>query len=268
MVTTIVLLVVAALAGIIVGLWAATLFPSPAPARTPAWRQAVQFVVGFALGVMVVFFLVGLVGGSYRFFVPKAVTPAATIAPCETCPTAVPPTPTAVAPTTTTVPPTPVPATPTQPAVQQPAAPAPEPTAVPPTTIQFTSLNYDETNLDRLTTGQRQLVALYFREAMKAGSTQAAIEAAIKEIQQDAAAAKATTFEGATLKLDQHWAWLVWCSDASGVDYPTDTSDVFDKLAQGPGRVWIQVPFASGVPLRTKDSFSGCNGKFWAVAIH
>jgi hypothetical protein len=136
--------------------------------------------------------------------------------------------------------------------------------------VTYTSLNYDETNSDPLTVGQNRLVAEYLREAMGAGGTQAAMESAIMAIQIEAANAQASVFEGATLILDQHHAWLVWCSDASGADFPTDTSDVFDTLRQGHGMVWIQVPFAPEVPLRSKDTFSGCNSPtgFWAVAVH
>lgn len=163
---------------------------------------------------------------------------------------------------------------------QQPAAPA-DPTAPPVDDGgnggdpqgnpdgQVGSLNYDESNADPLTSGQTRLIALYLRDAEAAGTTQAAMEAAIVAIQQEAAASNATVMQGSTLTLPQRVAWLVWCSNAQSVDYPADISDVFDLLPQGPGRVWIQVPFAEGVPLRSKDTFSGCTGgDFWAVRVH
>lgn len=133
----------------------------------------------------------------------------------------------------------------------------------------FIALKYDETGGTGLTSGQTRLAALYLRDAMGAGSTQSAMEAAIASIQREAAASHATTFQGATLTLDQHQAWLVGCSDASRVDFPADTSIVFDKMPKGPAQVYIQVPFAQGVPIRTKDTFSGCNAPagFWAVAV-
>ena len=132
----------------------------------------------------------------------------------------------------------------------------------------FVWLNYDETDGDLLIPGQSRLIALYLREAEGQGTTQAAMEEAVRLIQHEAASANATTMQGLTLTLPQRQAWLVWCSDASKVDYPTDISDVFDMLPQGPGRIWIQVPFAEGVPLRSDDTFLGCTGEFWAVAVN
>lgn len=144
--------------------------------------------------------------------------------------------------------------------------PVPTPVAPP---AEVGSLNYDETNGDPLTPGQTRLIALYLRDAEAVGTTQAAMEQAVSLIQQEAAAVNATVQQAASLTLDQRVAWFVWCSNASAADFPADVSDVFDKLPQGPGRVWIQVPFAEGVPLRSKDTFSGCTGgDFWAVRVH
>jgi hypothetical protein len=114
-----------------------------------------------------------------------------------------------------------------------------------------------------------QLIARYLRIA--APISQASLEAAISQIQQEAVAAHATTFQGQILTLDQHQAWLVWCSDGTQVDPPSDVSLVHEVtlLASNTlGRVWIQVPFAMGVPLRTDDTWKGCNPSFWAVAVH
>lgn len=149
------------------------------------------------------------------------------------------------------------------PASSAPAAPAG------PAASTYASLKYDETNGTALITGQSKLIALYIRDAMGQNGTQQAMEAAISNIQVEAQNTKATVFESSSLQLDQRQAWLVWCSNADTADFPTDTSDVMDKLRHGPGRIWIQVPFAQGVPLRSKDSFSDCTGgKFWAVAVH
>ena len=134
----------------------------------------------------------------------------------------------------------------------------------------FVSLNYDETNNDSNAVGQTQIIAQYLRIPAPIGQT--TLEAAISQIQHEAAAANATTFQGNTLTLDQNQAWLVWCSDATQVDPPADVSLIHEitLLAQNTiGRVWIQVPFASGVPLRTDDTWSGCNSPsgFWATAV-
>jgi hypothetical protein len=140
-----------------------------------------------------------------------------------------------------------------------------------PSVSAYVSLNYDETNGDPLTPGQSQLIALYLR--IPAPITQTQLETAVSQIQQEAAAANATTFQGSTLKLDQHQAWLVWCSDATQVDPPADVSLVHEITLLDPstlGRVWIQVPFADGVPIRSDDTWKGCNSQtgFWAVAVH
>jgi hypothetical protein len=155
------------------------------------------------------------------------------------------------------------------PAVEQPA-PAQQHDAAP-SVSAYVSLNYDETNGDPLTPGQSQLIALYLR--IPAPITQTQLETAVSQIQQEAAAANATTFQGSTLKLDQHQAWLVWCSDATQVDPPADVSLVHEITLLDPstlGRVWIQVPFADGVPIRSDDTWKGCNSQtgFWAVAVH
>lgn len=141
---------------------------------------------------------------------------------------------------------------------------APGPAAVP-----AGSLKYDETGGVNLAPGQKQLIATYLR--LPAPISQAALEAPVAKIQAEAATAKATVFEGTTLTLDQRVAWLVWCSDATQVDPPADVSLVHEVSLLDPktlGRVWIQVPFAQGVPLRSDDTWTGCNGQFWAVAVH
>lgn len=129
-------------------------------------------------------------------------------------------------------------------------------------------LKYDETGGVVLAPGQKQLIALYLR--LPAPISQNALEGAVAKIQQEAAAAKAMVFEGLNLKLDQRQAWLVWCSNATAVDPPADVSLVHEVTLLDPatvGRVWIQVPFAEGVPLRTDDTWTGCSGDFWAVAV-
>jgi hypothetical protein len=147
----------------------------------------------------------------------------------------------------------------------QPAAPAGQQSA------PHVSLKYDETKNGLLTNGQTQLIARYLR--IDAPISQASLEAAISKIQQEAAATQATTFEGPNLRLDQRQAWLVWCSDATRVNPPADISLIHEVTLLDPntrGRVWIQVPFASGVPLRSDDTWEGCNSPtgFWAVAVH
>ncbi len=132
---------------------------------------------------------------------------------------------------------------------------------------KYVSLNYDESNGDALTPGQENIVAKYLRDAEAAGVTQAAMETAIGFIQQEAARVGATVFEGKELTLDQHQAWLVWCSDATGANVPTDASVIFDQLPQGPGNAWIQIIFDQRVPVRGDNTFKGCNGTFWAVAV-
>ena len=102
---------------------------------------------------------------------------------------------------------------------------APASTAAP-ATVASGSLKYDETGGTALVPGQKQLIALYLR--LPAPISQAALEAAVAKIQQEAVAANATTFEGLTLKLDQKVAWLVWCSDATKVDPPADVSLVHE----------------------------------------
>ncbi|MBI5126957.1 hypothetical protein HZA76_00685 [Candidatus Roizmanbacteria bacterium] len=98
--------------------------------------------------------------------------------------------------------------------------------------------------------------------------TQAEMEACVVSTQQMAANANATVFEGSELTLDSYQAWYVWCSDATTVDAPTDVSMVFDHLPTGPGRIWIQNVFDPNVPARSDDTWTGCNGKFWATAVH
>lgn len=167
--------------------------------------------------------------------------------------------------------PTPAPANPTPVVMaQQPTVAVVAPTAAPKQTGQFVSLNYDESNSDPLTPGQSQLIALYLRIA--APITQAELENAISQIQQEAATTKAATFQGSTLTLDQRQAWAVWCSNATNVDPPADVSLVHEITLLHPntlGRVWIQVPFAAGVPLRSDNTWRGCNSSsgFWAVAV-
>lgn len=147
-------------------------------------------------------------------------------------------------------------------------APTEAPLAEP---LTQSSLNYDETNADALVPGQKQLIALYLRIPAPISQTQ--LEYAVSQIQTEAVAANAVTFQNSTLTLDQHQAWLVWCSDATQVDPPADVSLVHEitLLATNTvGRVWIQVPFAQGVPLRTDDTWKGCNSPtgFWSVAVH
>ena len=132
----------------------------------------------------------------------------------------------------------------------------------------FVSLKYDETDGENVATGQTRLIAFYLRDAQAAGATQEAMEQAAAAIQQEADTVEASVFEGNTLQLDEHWAWLVWCSNADGVNPPADVSDVFDMLPQGPARFWIQVPFAEGVPLRSDNTWTGCADGFWAVTVH
>ncbi len=192
----------------------------------------------------------------------SAILGAPTNTPTNT-PTAA-PTPTQ-APTSTPVPPT---------ATRVP--PTSAPTATITTTIAISpstgivSLKYDETNGTALTPGQSRLIALYLREA-GAGPSQAEMEKAVAAIQLEAKNAGATVFQGSTLKLDQHHAWLVWTPNALNSEQPNDVSKVYSSLplvAIPPtlGRVYIQVPFAEGVPLRTKDTWSGA--EYWAVAVH
>jgi len=164
----------------------------------------------------------------------------------------------------------------TETASQPAAAPVIEPMASHPTapagqqSVPYVSLNYDETNGDPLTTGQMQLIARYLRIAPPI--SQASLEAAISQIQQEAVATHATTLEGPILKLNQRHAWLVWCSDARKVDPPSDVSVVHEETLLAPethGRVWIQIPFADGVPPRVDDTWKGCTETgFWAVAVH
>jgi hypothetical protein len=232
---------------------------------------------GIALGIVVAIVL-GIVLSGGRWVYVWWNTPTTPAAAPQTVMVLVPadtPTPIVIVVTATAERPTATPivvlATATAPAAP-PAAnpPANPPNPVPAASAPAASLKYDETGGVTLTTGQTRLVADYLREAMAASGTQAAMEKAIASIQIEAANAKATTAQGKTLKLDQRVAWLVWCSDSTNADFPTDTSDVFDKIRQGPGKVWIQVPFATGVPLRSKDTFSGCNAPsgFWAVRVH
>lgn len=184
--------------------------------------------------------------------------------------------------------PTPAPANPTPVVMaQQPTVAVVAPTAAPavsaskveqptqqlatpekPTQTAYVSLNYDETNGDPLTPGQSQLIAIYLRAAMGSNGTQSAMEAAISSIQREAQAANATVREGNTFVPPRDHSWLVWCSNASGVTEPTDVSDVFGTHRTGPGKVWVVVPFAAGVPLPTLNTFSNCGGSFWAVAVH
>lgn len=157
------------------------------------------------------------------------------------------------------------------PPVSGPGAPASGPAAGPAAQVPAASLNYDETNADALTPEQTQLIALYLR--ILAPITQAQLESAVSQIQVEAAASSAVTFQGSTLTLDQNQAWLVWCSDATAVDPPADVSLVHEISlldVNTLGRVWIQVPFATGVPLRTDDTWTGCNATagFWAVKVH
>jgi hypothetical protein len=129
-------------------------------------------------------------------------------------------------------------------------------------------LKYDETGGVLLPTGQTKLVADYLRIPGQVSQVQ--IEAAVAAIQAEAVAVGATTVvTTGTLVLDQHYAWLVWCPDATAVDPPADVSHVMDPSLLDTttlGRVYIQVPFAAGVPLRTDDTWSGCTA-FWAVAV-
>lgn len=160
-----------------------------------------------------------------------------------------------------------------QPAAQQPAVSTPKveqpAPAVPAAQTTYVSLNYDETNGDPLTPGQSQLIAIYLRVAMGSNGTQTAMEAAISFIQNEAQVVHATVKEGDTLTLPRDHAWLVWCSNATQVNAPTDVSDVFGQLRTGAGKVWIVVPFAAGVPWPSANTFSGCTGaRFWSVAIH
>lgn len=147
----------------------------------------------------------------------------------------------------------------------------PTPMPTPPAfqaSVMSASLNYDESNNDPLSVGQNQLIALYLR--LPAPIMQSDLENAISQIQQEAAAVNATVFEGSTLTLDQSVAWLVWCSDATFVDPPADVSLVHEITlldSTTVGRVWVQVPFAEGVPLRSDDTWVGCNA-FWAVLVH
>lgn len=147
----------------------------------------------------------------------------------------------------------------TEPAAEAPAASAP---AGP-----FVSLKYDESG-EFMPEGQTRLIALYLRDAQAAGSSQEAMEKAISLIQQEASTVEATVFEGTTLTLDQHQAWMVWCSNSEGINPPSDVSDVFDNMPTGPGKVWIQVPFGENVPLRSDDAWTGCADGFWAVAVN
>lgn len=144
-------------------------------------------------------------------------------------------------------------------------APANTPAAPANTTV---SLKYDETGGTELTPGQTTLIATYLR--MTAPIAQSNLEQAVGQIQQEAANAKAEVHEGTTLKLDQRVAWFVWCPNSTEVNPPADVSDILDKLLANEtlGKVWIQVPFAEGVPLRNDDTWQGCPGKFWAVALH
>jgi len=149
-------------------------------------------------------------------------------------------------------------------ASEQPATPDDQQSAL------YVSLNYDETNGDPLTTGQMQLIARYLR--IPAPISQAALEAAISQIQQEAVAAHATTFQGQILTLDQRQAWFIWCSDARMVDPPSDVI-VVQPTRPAPetfGSIWVQIPFAPGVPRRVDDTWRGCNSPsgFWAVAVH
>ncbi|MBI3577390.1 hypothetical protein HY086_05120 [Candidatus Gottesmanbacteria bacterium] len=145
--------------------------------------------------------------------------------------------------------------------------PTAAPTAAPSMNIIVVSLKYDETGGIKLTPGQQKLVSQYLRDAMAKGTTQPAMESAVRSIQAEATSAKATVYTGNTLALNQLQAWMLWCPNAKEVDTPTDVSDVFNKLEAGPGKIWIQVPFAEGVPLRTKNTWKGCPEGFWAVAV-
>lgn len=130
------------------------------------------------------------------------------------------------------------------------------------------SLNYDETNSDPLPAGQSRLVAEYLR--LESPISQQTLESAVAAIQQEAANVQAETYEGATLTLNQNQAWFVWCSNGTEVDPPADVSIIHEQslLADGTvGQVWIQIPFADGVPLRSDDTWQGCES-FWAVKVH
>lgn len=149
-----------------------------------------------------------------------------------------------------------------------PTAPAEQPAAIP-VAGPYISLNYDETNSDPLTPGQKNLVAVYLREAMRAGGTQTAMETAIRSIQNEAQEVGATVKEGESLTLPRDHAWLVWCPNATNANVPPDVSDVFGTHQTGLGKVWIVIPFAPGVPWPQNNTFTGCiGGKFWSVAVH
>ena len=111
-------------------------------------------------------------------------------------------------------------------------------------------------------------VAEYLR--LESPISQQTLESAVAAIQQEAANVQAETYEGATLTLNQNQAWFVWCSNGTEVDPPADVSIIHEQslLADGTvGQVWIQIPFADGVPLRSDDTWQGCES-FWAVKVH
>lgn len=152
------------------------------------------------------------------------------------------------------------------------ATPVPAPTPSPPPAAKasaIVALKYDETGGVKLVVGQSKLVAEYLR--LESPISQSALESAVAQIQLEADKAKVTRHEGSTLTLAQDQAWLVWCSNATAVDPPADVSLVHElTLLAGDtfGRIWIQVPFAEDVPLRSDDTWSGCSAQFWAVAVH
>ncbi len=130
-------------------------------------------------------------------------------------------------------------------------------------------LNFDETGGDALSLGQSQIAAAYLR--IDAPISQGALEAAAASIQREAAAAGVPQFSSATLVLDQNVAWLVYCQNATVVDPPADVSLVHEVSLLAPGttaRFWIQVPFAEGVPLRSDDTWVGCDTNFLAVSVY
>lgn len=246
---------------------AAPVIPTPAPAQpavqqpAPTRSNNLPWIIG---GIIVALILVLLACSGLTVFAANRGLFAAPAPTQETVPTTAPTESPVVSDTPVPVinTPTPIPNTPT-------VAPTQPSVAVQPN--RFVVLNYDESNSDPLTPGQTQLIALYLR--IPAPISQASLEAAISQIQLEAAATNTTTLQGPFLKLDQNQAWLVWCSDATQVDPPADVSLVHEVtlLASNTlGRVWIQVPFAAGVPLRSDDTWIGCNSPsgFWAVAVH
>lgn len=159
---------------------------------------------------------------------------------------------------------------PTATSTSAPAAPAATsaPATTAPAAVPTGSLKFDETGGMVLAPGQTKLIALYYR--LPAPITQAALENAVKQTQLEAKNAKAEVHQGKTLKLDQRKAWGVWCSNATKVDPPSDVSLVHELsllAATTVGRFWVQVPFAEGVPLRNDDTWTDCQGEFWATRL-